>query len=93
LSSYDILAQFINELPATDPGLISGGPVYSTSTLSGEWDLGILDQFDIAAGASGTQSLDVTVGEVPEPTTFALFGAGLLGCALFVGRRRSSKKI
>lgn len=25
---------------------------------------------------------------VPEPSTFALFGAGLLGCALFVGRRR-----
>jgi len=32
---------------------------------------------------------DSLTGSVPEPTTFALFGAGLLGCALWLRRRRA----
>jgi|SRR5579862_5749804 len=32
---------------------------------------------------------DALTGSVPEPATFALFGAGLLGCALWLRRRRA----
>ncbi len=34
--------------------------------------------------------IDATTVTVPEPGTLALFGASLLACALFVGRRRRS---
>jgi hypothetical protein len=36
--------------------------------------------------------IDATTVTVPEPATLALFGAGLLGCAIFVGRRRRSSQ-
>lgn len=36
--------------------------------------------------------IDQRFSTVPEPGTLALFGAGLLGCALFVGRRRRSEQ-
>jgi hypothetical protein len=36
--------------------------------------------------------IDATTVAVPEPATLALFGAGLLGCAVFVGRRRRSSQ-
>ena len=35
--------------------------------------------------------IDQRFSTVPEPGTLALFGGSLLGCALFVGRRRRSK--
>lgn len=36
---------------------------------------------------AGSSSFDANVA-VPEPSSMALFGAGLLGCGLLVGRRR-----
>jgi hypothetical protein len=87
LSDVNVLAQFLGQNPAPFTSLTEG-PVSSSSTISGAWDLGVLDQFVFGAGDSGQQSGDILVAEVPEPTTFALFGASLLGLALFLGRRR-----
>lgn len=42
---------------------------------------------DIGSGAS----VDVDTVATPEPATFALFGAGLLGLGLYVRRRRGKK--
>lgn len=36
--------------------------------------------------------IDQRFSTVPEPGTLALFGAGLLGCAIFVGRRRRASQ-
>ncbi len=47
--------------------------------------------FSLTVPSSGAASFDVKT-QVPEPSTLALFGAGLLGCAFFVGRRRRSNK-
>lgn len=45
--------------------------------------------FSLTVPSSGRASFDIKT-EVPEPGTLVLFGAGLLGCALFLGRRRRS---
>ena len=41
-------------------------------------------------GGSTNDTLDIST--VPEPGTLALFGAGLLGCALLVSRRRRTSQ-
>ena len=67
------------------------------STLGGpdtirSYSITVIDTF--AAGATGdpAYSVDSTVTQaVPEPGTLALFGAGLLGCALVIGHRRRAR--
>lgn len=60
---------------------------------SGAFSLTIVD---VLAGCSGngcaSYSLDNEIVASPEPGTLALFGAGLLGCAIFVGRRRRASR-
>jgi hypothetical protein len=49
------------------------------------------DNFAFNGSTATSQIVDafsVTGGSIPEPGTIALFGAGLLGCALYLGRRR-----
>jgi hypothetical protein len=53
------------------------------------YSLTITDTFSASDGGDPSYSVDTTVTQaVPEPGTLALFGAGLLGCALVVSRRR-----
>jgi hypothetical protein len=79
---------------------LDGGGYTSTSwdgSLSGTYSLTLVDQFcsdPLGSGGSctGGQSF-LSTGSVtaPEPGGLALFGAGLLGVALVVSRRRSPK--
>jgi hypothetical protein len=62
---------------------------YATANFTGPY--GLTMAVDISG--TGTVSIDDTLKEVPEPATFALFGAGLLGVALGMGRRRRSKGV
>lgn len=61
-----------------------GGPASSWYSLT------LTDVFTASCTSSGcvSFSIDGDVASVPEPGALALFGAGLLGCALYVGRRR-----
>jgi len=59
-----------------------GGPVGPSP-----YSLTLTDVFTAADTAGVTFSTDGDI-RVPEPGTVALFGAALLGCALFLGRRR-----
>ena len=67
------------------------------STLGGpdtirSYSLTLIDTFSAIGGADPSYSVDTTVTQaVPEPGTLALFGAGLLGCAWMVGRRRRAR--
>ena len=76
------------------PNAVSGD---GGSSASGPYSLTLVDQFcSDPVGASGTCNGGVAFSSdggitAPEPGSLALFGAGLLGCALFVGRRRASK--
>lgn len=54
------------------------------------YSLTIIDTFSAGAGGDPSYSVDTTL-TVPEPGTLALFGAGLLGCALIIGRRRRAR--
>jgi PEP-CTERM motif len=80
----------------TVDGLGSGFRVGGGS-LTGPYSLTLVDQFcSNPAGSNGTCSGGLSFSTdgaitVPEPGTLALFGAGLLGCAFIVGRRRWSK--
>ena len=59
----------------------------ATQDLVGSYDLGmIVDLFDLKGTVGGVTG-DMNI-RVPEPGTIALFGAALLGCALFLRRRR-----
>lgn len=59
---------------------------YSTPTLDGAYSLDLTTTITQATQAATSVDASVTV---PEPGTLALFGAALLGCALFVGRSRT----
>ena len=53
------------------------------------YSLTVIDTFSAGGGLDPSYSVDTTVTQsVPEPATLALFGAGLLGCAVAVARRR-----
>jgi hypothetical protein len=53
------------------------------------YSLTIVDTFSAGLGGDPSYSIDTTVTQaVPEPATLALFGAGLLACAVAVSRRR-----
>jgi hypothetical protein len=52
----------------------------------------IVDTFSAGLGADPSYSVDTTL-TTPEPGTLALFGAGLLGCALIISRRRRARQL
>ncbi|MGA8096541.1 MAG: PEP-CTERM sorting domain-containing protein [Steroidobacteraceae bacterium] len=70
----------------------------SNSALGGpdtirSYSLTVVDTFSAGLGGDPSYSVDTTVTQaVPEPTTLALFGAGLLGCAWVVSRRRRARQ-
>jgi hypothetical protein len=70
----------------------------SWSTLGGpdtirSYSLTIVDTFSAGGGLDPSYSVDTTVTQaVPEPATLALFGAGLLACAVVVSRRRRARQ-
>ncbi len=44
------------------------------------------------AGSGNSYSTDGRITQTPEPGALAMFGAGLLGCALFINRRRRASR-
>ena len=65
-----------------------GGPA------SGMYSLTLVDTFSASCNTAGCAafSIDGNISDVPEPGTLALFGAGLLGCGLFLVRRRRARQ-
>ncbi len=78
--------------------LTLGNGTGSNSALGGpdtirSYSLTVVDTFSAGRGGDPSYSVDTTVTQaVPEPATLALFGAGLLGCAFVVGRRRRARQ-
>lgn len=77
-------------LGSTSSGMSAlGGPDTIRS-----YSLTVIDTFSAGGGADPSYSVDTTVTQaVPEPGTLALFGAGLLGCAWMISRRRRARQI
>jgi hypothetical protein len=65
---------------------IAGGPDTIRS-----YSVTIIDTFAAGLGRDPSYSVDTTV-TAPEPGVLALFGAGLLGVALVIGRRRRARQ-
>ncbi|MGC8519549.1 MAG: PEP-CTERM sorting domain-containing protein [Steroidobacteraceae bacterium] len=69
----------------------SGSSMIGGPPTTGPYSLTIVDMF--TANANGVSySADTSLVQAPEPGTLAMFGAGLLGCALFINRRRASRR-
>jgi hypothetical protein len=75
-----------------------GNGTGSSSALGGpdtirSYSLTVVDTFSAGLGGDPSYSVDTTVTQaVPEPGTLALFGMGLLGCAVVVSRRRRARQ-
>lgn len=80
VTSYTFTSGAHGSLTVTGVGMVS---------LTGYTDT--LASFVLTTQGSGLTTFSMQT-VVPEPGTFALLAAGLLGCALFVGRRRRSMK-
>jgi hypothetical protein len=53
----------------------------------------ILASYSMTIPSTGSgASVDIYTS-TPEPGALVLFGAGLLGCAVFIGRRRRAMKL
>ena len=65
----------------------SAAPTTSTGT-GFNLNAGTYNLYYVEANGAPSQLTFQNVTEAPEPGALALFGAGLLGCALFIGRRR-----
>jgi hypothetical protein len=74
-------------LNGTSKGLsVLGGPDTIRS-----YSVTVIDTFSAGTGGDPSYSVDTTLS-TPEPGTLALFGAGLLGCALVISRRRRARQ-
>lgn len=67
--------------------LNSAYPTTPTGTMF-NLNAGTYSLYYVEANGAPSQLTFQNVTEAPEPGALALFGAGLLGCALFIGRRR-----
>lgn len=66
---------------------------FNSPSLAGYSDLIISDpSWSPYVNSNDNVLMSITTNTVPEPGTLALFAAGLLGCALFVGRRRRARQ-
>src|SRR5579885_772927 len=70
-----------------------GASIYGGAGANAPYSLTLIDTFTTSCTSKGCTSFstDGDITSAPEPGTLALFGGGLLGCALFVGRRRRSQ--
>ena len=62
-------------------GMTDVGAPYSLTLVDTLW-----------AGSGNSYSTDGRITQTPEPGALAMFGAGLLGCALFINRRRRASR-
>ncbi len=65
----------------------SAGPTTAIGTAF-NLSAGTYNLYYVEANGAPSELSFQNVTEAPEPGALALFGAGLLGCALFIGRRR-----
>lgn len=68
-------------------GIMGGGAITAADT---PYSLTLTDVFTGSSGASF--SVDDQVTSAPEPGALAMFAAGLLGCAVFINRRRRASR-
>ncbi|MGH7748192.1 MAG: PEP-CTERM sorting domain-containing protein, partial [Candidatus Dormibacteria bacterium] len=85
LSSWSTAGGLAQLGPFFGPGAYSASEM-DAQTLTGSYGLTLYA--DLTHSALAVSSFDASVKEVPEPGTLCLFGAGLLGAAFFVRRRR-----
>jgi hypothetical protein len=69
----------------------SAGPTTATGT-GFNLNAGTYNLYYVEANGAPSELSFQNVTEAPEPGALALFGAGLLGCALFIGRRRRASR-
>lgn len=73
--------------------------MYTVGPSSGSYSSYTLSIFQTFTGCSGSKtcavynSVDGSLTSASEPGALAIFGAGLLGCALFVSRRRRASRL
>jgi len=66
----------------------SAYPTTDIGTSFNNLSAGTYSLYYVEANGAPSRLTFQNVTEAPEPGALALFGAGLLGCALFIGRRR-----
>lgn len=78
--------------PLSSLSLSALGTTQGLASISATGAYSLTELYTISASSSGNTNDTLDIAAAPEPGTLALFGAGLLGCALFVGRRRRSSQ-
>ena len=69
-----------------------GAAFESTGMVDGAWPYSLTLVDTLSAGANTSYSTDGRIVQTPEPGALAMFAAGLLGCALFINRRRRASR-